>query len=149
MNAIYIIKHINPKIIDTQKKIKVIGLYQIIGGIFGFITIAIASFSTPKEKLVYLISPSLILFGFSIFVGKQTFIQSKNSLNLTIANQLLQLVGIYIGKHGFEFVSGFGIELYINITENFLIGFNFQLSTFSYWINLDPEKYFFSFKRTK
>lgn len=145
MNAIYIIKLINPKIIDTQKKIKVIGLYQIIGGVFGFIVIAIASFSTPKDKLVYLIFPSLILFGFSIFVGKQTFIQSKNSLNLTIANQLLQLVGIYIGKYGFEYISGFSMGLYINITENFLIGFNFQLSTLNYRFHLEPEKYLFSF----
>jgi hypothetical protein len=87
----------------------------------------------------------LILFGFSIYAGKQTYSQNKNSLNLTIANQLLQLVGIYIGNYGFEFISGFGIELYIDITKNFLIGFNFKLSTLNFKINLEPENYFFSF----
>ena len=131
--------------IETQKKIKAIGIYQIVGGLIGFIVIAIASFSTPTDKLVYLILPGLILFGFSIYVGKQTYEQNKNSLNLTIINQLIQLLGIYIGKYGFEYISGLSLGFTVDLSDKLLIGVNFHLSTLNYRLGLEPEKYFFSF----
>jgi hypothetical protein len=49
---------------ETQQKIKAVGLYQIFGGLLGLIIIGIASFSTPSDQLLYLIIPGLILFGF-------------------------------------------------------------------------------------
>jgi len=134
--------------IETQKKIKAVGLYQIFGGLLGLIVIAIASFSTPSDRLLYLIIPGLILFGFSIYVGKLTYVQSRNWLNLTIINQVLQIVGIYIGGYGLEYVSGVGLGFTIDLTNQLLIGVNFNLSTLNYRLNLSPEKYFFSFNMT-
>lgn len=130
---------------ETQKKIKAIGIYQIVGGLIGFIVIATASFSTPPDKLVYLILPGLLLLGFSIYVGKQTYEQNKNSLSLTIINQLIQLLGIYIGKYGFEYVSGLSLGFTVDLSDKLLIGVNFHLSTLNYRLGLEPEKYFFSF----
>lgn len=131
--------------IETQKKIKAIGLYQIFGGLLGLIIIAIASFSTASDRFLYLVIPGLILFGFSIYVGKQTYQQSENCLNLTIINQVLQIVGIYIGGYGFEYVSGIALGFTIDLSNQLLIGVNVNLSTLNYRLNLSPEKYFFSF----
>ena len=107
--------------------------------------IAIASLSTPKDQLLYLIIPGLVLFSFSIFVGWQTYLQSKNFISLTIINQSIQLLGIYIGGYGYEYISGAAIGFTIDLTDQLLLGLNFHLSTLNYKLNLAPDKYFFSF----
>jgi hypothetical protein len=138
-------KHEKQNTIDAQKQIKIVGLYQIIGGLIGLIMIIITSFSTPSDNLPYLIIPGLLLFGFSIYVGKQTYMQRKNYLNLTIINQILQIVGVYIDSFGFEYVSGLGLYFTVDMTNQLLIGVNTNLSKLNYSLNYSHEKYFFSF----
>jgi hypothetical protein len=75
-------------------------------------------------------------------------VQSRNWLNLTIINQVLQIVGVYIGGYGLEYVSGVGLGFTLDLTNQLLIGVNFNLSTLNYKLNLSPEKYFFSFNLT-
>ncbi len=107
--------------------------------------IAIATLSTPKDQLLYLIIPGLLLFSFSIYVGWQTYVQSNYFIRLTIINQSIQLLGIYIGNYGFEYISGVAIGFTVDLTNQLLLGVNFHLSTLNYKLNLSPEKYFFSF----
>ena len=131
--------------IKTQKYIKALGLYQIIGGLIGFVSIGIQGFSLSNDKLLCLLLPGALLFGFSIYVGIQAYLQSKNCLNLTIINQLMQLVGIYIGHYGFAYVSGLGLDITIDLSEHILFGMSTTLSTLNYRLGLEPEKYVFSF----
>ncbi len=57
----------------------------------------------------------------------------------------MQILSIYIGTYGFEYISGLNLGLTVDLSDQLLIGVDFHLSTLSYKLGLEPEKYFFRF----
>ena len=128
---------------NNQKWLKAIGIYQIIGGALGLVFSLIVFFPFYNIISTVLLIPCTLLYGFSIFTGWTAYKLQDICINLTIANQTLQVIAISIGKYGFYYCAGAGLSFTLDFEPSLNIGFNFTLSAFDLSLNKGPDKYFF------
>lgn len=125
-----------------QTELKLIGIYQMVGGGLGFVLLIL---NGPSVFLsTYIIGG--LLYSLSIFSGYSCVKFKENCFTLTFINQTLQALAIIIGNFTFEYVSGVGLGFTINMTDSVNIGFDFNLSTFSAGFYDDgTEEYYIGF----
>lgn len=102
------------------KKLKALGVYQLVGGSIGFVTILIALFSSEvllRPSLVT-IAIGLILFTFSMICGSQILFLHSRKLRLSLINQWLQVFGIWAGPWAFKYAGAFNVSLRLLFDEN-------------------------------
>ncbi|WPO77179.1 hypothetical protein [Flavobacterium sp. KACC 22761] len=126
----------------TEKNIKILGIYQIIGGILGTaLTLyfsgkaGILNFPILKMTIVF-----LSFYSFSIYCGillvKKNYVRG---LNLSIINQILQIISFSVLGFTFAYTSGMFISFGLNLTTDTLLTYNMGLTTFNFKWNADPE----------
>lgn len=106
------------QILSNANKLKVLlGWYQIIGGIIGFILTAIIPFNTTLTSFFQIIHLGIgfLLYSFSIICGTLLLKSRTKALTLSLINQFFQILFISILGFGFRYSSGIfftiGIEL--------------------------------------
>jgi hypothetical protein len=117
-----------PLIIRNQV---ILGIYQLIGGLWGLGLIAYSlfnSFELTSITLIVLIV-GIVLFGFSAYCGIICIKKENNALYLSRINQYLQLITISGTYFGFLFVAGVGIFFGLDLVGGLLFRMNFELST--------------------
>lgn len=82
------------------------------------------------------------LILFSIYAGKACLDLKSNCLLLSIINQTIQVISFSLVGYAFTYHSGIYFSLGIETTNDFLVSFDFGLSTFSFAINSDDETTF-------
>ena len=127
----------------TDRKIKVLAIYQILGGLAGFgITfwlLAHTAIITGLILLLFLIA--FALFSYSIYCGALLLKKQRVGLVHSSINQYLQLVSFAILGFGFQYVSGVLLSVGIDLTTSFDMKFNIGImSTWEMNINSDTEK---------
>lgn len=130
-----------------DKKIKALGIYQIVGGIIGIILIIYFAgkasiLNIPILKITFLF---LALYSFSTYSG--FLLLNKNytkGFNLSILNQVLQIISFSVLGFTFQYASGIYLSFGLNLTTDTLITYNSGLTAFNYKINSDPEVSAFS-----
>ena len=134
------------RIKDTKTTTKVIGIYQIIGGIagIGLMTWVMLKMNTINNLALFILIISFLLFGFSVLSGmlllKETNL--KKGLILSSILQALQILSVGIGKYSFLFYSGAKATFGIDFSEELKFTFETALSSFEFNIKSVDLDYF-------
>ncbi|TDP01570.1 hypothetical protein [Flavobacterium sp. 245] len=125
----------------TEQRIKIFGIYQIIGGSFG---ILLSLYFTRNAGVLNIFI--LTIYSFSIYCGF-LLLQKKymQGLNLSIVNQALQIISFSVLGFTFAYTSGMFFYFGLNLTEDTLLTYNAGLTTFNFKWNSDPKDAAFSF----
>lgn len=117
-----------------EKKINFIEIYQIIGGIIGFLFTLYLLFTTDLSKYqngigyLSMLTPFLF-FGFCIYSGiilnKKNYVQG---LKLVFISLLMQLIAFDVFGLFYSAINGIGINLTLNLTNDVIAGFDFYPS---------------------
>lgn len=105
---------------DYYFKLKIIGIYQIAGGLIGLgLTIWLITMLLPMPFIITcIIITSTGLFLFSIGCGIGLCLKRWTAINLSVVLQLLQIVSFTLYGCSFNFISGLGILLNFDFTSN-------------------------------
>ncbi|MEK8181250.1 hypothetical protein WMW71_12960 [Flavobacterium buctense] len=118
----------------TETKIKILAIYQLLGGLTGFIGTFYLMLKVSSVNSVILLF--LGLYGFSIFCGylllKKSYIKG---LNFSVINQLIQVLSFTICGFAYKFYSGLFLCLGLNLTTDTLITYNAGISTWNFKLN--------------
>lgn len=111
-----------------KNKIKILAFYQILIGILGLLFLLLINLKSSSTIFVIIIG----LYSFSIYSGYLLLTKNfKKGLDLSIYNQLIQVVGFGISGFTFEYFSGIFLSLGLNITNDTIINYNAGFNT---WI---------------
>lgn len=124
---------------QVEKEIRILGYYQLIGGILGMGTIAVSSIVI--ERILFLVIMALP-FLLSIYAGTQCLRNKSNQLFISKINQALQVISFSLGGFGFSYCAGVYLGIGIETTNDFIFKFNFGLSTMNFTINSLSETSF-------
>ncbi|WP_369765217.1 hypothetical protein [Flavobacterium sp. WC2429] len=109
-------------------KIKYLGFYQLIGGIIGILNTIrfLPNFTQINGGIFLLLLAIFLLYSFSVFCG-YLLLKKRNieGLNLSIYNQLIQIVGFGVLGYAFHFTAGVYGGIKLNLTNDTIINFMF------------------------
>ncbi|MGO4906684.1 hypothetical protein [Flavobacterium sp. W20_MBD1_R3] len=109
-------------------KIKYLGFYQLIGGIIGILNTIrfLPNFTQINGGIFLLLLAIFLLYSFSVFCG-YLLLKKRNieGLNLSIYNQLIQIVGFGVLGYAFHFTAGIYGGIKLNLTNDTIINFMF------------------------
>jgi hypothetical protein len=120
------------KYISTESKNSLlkVGLYQIICGCIGLLVLLWSLFKTEgiSGHGAILLLFIVLLDVFSIFSGYQCLKMKENSLNLSLINQTIQILGLSIPSFTFQFSAGPFMTIGAYIMTTFDWKFDFGLT---------------------
>ena len=109
-------------------QIKYLGFYQLIGGIVGILNTIrfLPNFSQINGGIFLLLLAIFLLYGFSIYCG-YLLIKERNiqGLNLSVYNQLVQIIGFGVLGYAFHFTAGIYGGIKLNLTNDTIATFMF------------------------
>ncbi len=111
--------------------------YQIFGGILG---IALAGRALPQLESLTAGNLSLVVFAgilyvFSIVCGVVLFKNFRKGLQLSLVNQLLQVLSFAVGSFAYNFVAGFKAGFGIHFAPAWQLKLKLSLSSFQFILN--------------
>jgi len=114
-----------------------LGIYQIIGGIIGFVLmlVLLSDLAEIPILLFALLSVAFLLFGYSIWCGILLVKKKTSGLKHSTINQFLQLVTVAFLGYSFKYASGVFFTIGFDITDGFLFTFNLGISSWQMEIN--------------
>ena len=123
-------------------KLKLIGIYQIIGGLIGLgLTTWLITMLLPMPFLIVcIIIVSIGLFLFSIACGLGLCFKKWNAVNLSLVLQLLQIIGFTLYGCSFKFISGLGALLNLDFTNSFQVQIKLSEPLFRFTYLTDPTE---------
>ncbi|WP_430815337.1 hypothetical protein [Carboxylicivirga sp. RSCT41] len=134
------------RIKNTKTTIRIIAIYQIIGGIHGIGLICWLLLRTGQINgpLFFIFSLAFFLFGLSIRSGNLLLKKDslKSGLIFSSILQGLQIIAIGIGGYTYEFFSGAKATIGIEFTNGIGFDLNGALSTFNFHIQASDPDYF-------
>lgn len=127
------------RIKSTKTTLRVIAIYQIIGGIIGFGMMAWLLLRTNEitGPILFIFCLAFVLFGFSIQARNLLLQVSKLKIGLifSILLQFLQVIAIGLGNYAYEFTSGARAVIGLDFGGEFQFDLGAVLSTFLLSIN--------------
>ncbi|MBA4277377.1 hypothetical protein [Flavobacterium sp.] len=124
-----------------EKKINFIEIYQIIGGVIGFLFTFYLLLTTDLSKYqngigYFSMLTPFLFFGFCIFSGillnKKNYVQG---LKLVFISLLMQLIAFDVFGLFYSAINGIGVNLTLNLTNDVIAGFDFYPSQFLLALN--------------
>lgn len=124
-----------------EKKINFIEIYQIIGGVIGFLFTFYLLLTTDLSKYqngigYFSMLTPFLFFGFCIYSGillnKKNYVQG---LKLVFISLLMQLIAFDVFGLFYSAINGIGINLTLNLTNDVIAGFDFYPSQFLLALN--------------
>jgi len=124
--------------IDNKK----LGWYQIIGGIFGILSVLYVIIILPHiSRLLYSVYLFFLLFyGYSIFCGTLCLNKTRKALTYSLINQYLQLISIALLGYAFSYISGVYISVGIDLSKSIEATFDFGISKGEILFNSEPNR---------
>ena len=123
-------------------KIKFVGFYQLIGGIIGILNTIrfLPNFAQLNGGIFLILLTIFVLYGFSVFCGF-LLIRKGNieGLNLSIYNQLIQIIGFGVFGFAFNFTAGIYAGIKLNLTNETILKFFVGHSSSMININMNTE----------
>ncbi|MCD4772258.1 MAG: hypothetical protein K8R41_02605 [Bacteroidales bacterium] len=120
------------RIKSTKKTILILGLYQIIGALFGFYLIAKLLLRTSEINgvilLIYLIAIGLYCLSMkagSLLIRKEY----KRGLLFSLINQILQTIAYAVGGYKYYYFSGAKLSTGLNFNNGFELKFDFGITS--------------------
>jgi hypothetical protein len=109
-------------------RIKFLAIYQIAGGIIGFLLVGWFFLQFGSISGIYLFAPliAFFLFGYSIYCGVILLQKKESGIRLSLISQWLQLFGFIFFGYGFKFASGVFISIGIDLSREVEFALNFN-----------------------
>ena len=128
---------------SSQSRLTKLGVYQIIGGALGLIILSWIMYKNSVEitfasVVIYFIIT--LLFSYSIVCGILCIKVHTHCLNLSLTNQLLQLIGLAISGYSFSYIAGVYLTIGIDL-NNFLLILNAGFSKLDLIFNPNDERF--------
>ena len=132
---------------EVSAALKILGIYQIIGGGVGLIIIISTLFSQSEMSLLAkgVIGFICLFFSYSVLCGVFCLEKRKIALVHSLTNQALQLFSIAIMGYGFKFAAGVYVDLGLDLTQSIQLNFLFGISNFNLSWHGDPDKLLVNF----
>lgn len=125
---------------DIEDRMRILGWYQIAGGVYGFYTLIVGLFRegplTGAKFLLYILA--FLLFSFSIYCGNLLRKANIKGLSLSNWNQALQILQIRVWAISFVYFAGIRAGLGFDWDETFSTDFSISLSGIS--LRYNPEE---------
>jgi hypothetical protein len=139
----YLEKTNNDSIVKIITKLRVLGIYQVLGGAFGAVFLLWGFWHNrqlmPPLALV-LFWVMLSFFIFSIYCGIACLVQTNNALKVSLGNQILQVIGFAMFGFAFQYAAGIYLIAILDLTESFNLRFGAGLFNFDFKVHLDSER---------
>lgn len=118
-------------------RLKYIGLYQIIGGIVGWLMVgwALLSEEGQSKRLAIVVALGILLFSFSSVCGWLLLRNHKQGIRLSTINQGLQVLMVGLGSFLFKYCSGIYLSFGVNVLDDIKMKADVGLSAFHLSIN--------------
>ncbi|MDQ2180192.1 hypothetical protein [Marinifilum sp. D714] len=134
------------RIKDTKTTLKIIGIYQILGGIFGLCISGWLLMRTGQINgpilLIFLVAIGLYLFS----IQSGNLILQKNRVKrgiiYSMIHHAIQVIAISTGEYKYEYYSGAKGTIGFEFTKGFEFNFGIGLSEFNFTINSDSGELF-------
>jgi len=125
---------------------KILGWYQIVGGIGGLAILAllILRLIDISLGLLPMLTIAFVLFSYSIIAGVTLLKDKSAAITYTLINQWLQLISFSLVGWAFKYVSGIVLSIGIDATQDFKFAFSAGFSTFQ--ITFDGNSDIFVFQ---
>ena len=127
---------------SIESKIKYLGIYQLLGGIIGILNTLrfLPSFEVINGGILMLLLIIFGLYSFSAFCG-YLLIRKRyfSGLNLSIYNQLIQIIGFGVLGYAFHFTAGIYCGIKLNLTHDTIMTFMLGHSAAMLNLNSNPE----------
>jgi len=119
----------------SKLKLKILGWYQIIGGIIGLLITVwlLAHTGQINGLMLLLLLIAFGLYGFSIYCGRLLFTNYAKGLSFSVINQALQIVHFAMLGYAYQYVSGLIFEIGMSKRPGFNLTFNFNFTLNSTW----------------
>ena len=120
---------------------KIIGLYQIAGGVIGIGIGLYALFFHFRINIFFILYDllTLSLFSFCLYSGIKCFKDKTYGLTLTFYNQILQLVFFTFFGFTYMFNAGFGLYFGVDISKGIQFVYQFRLPYYRFGKS-DPDR---------
>ena len=125
----------------TDIKIRILGIYQILGGTLGLgLTIWLTTSMDSIFGLILLfLLISVGLYSYSIYCGILLLRKKNSGLNHSQINQFLQLLNFTMFGFSFKYISGAFLSVGLDLTTSVQMHFRLGVSTWQITINDNPE----------
>ena len=124
--------------ISTSKKVRALGIYQILGGLFGIgLMLYMIDFLTLPPFLRFFFFIGFVLFTFSIYCGVLLFLRPALGLKCSTYNQLFQTISFSVSGYAFQYISGVCLMVGLDMTES--INFKFTAGTPAWRLSINDE----------
>ncbi|MCT4590617.1 MAG: hypothetical protein N4A71_22515 [Carboxylicivirga sp.] len=134
------------RIKNTKTTLRVIAIYQILGGVLGIGLMGWLLLRTGQINgpLLFIYFLAIFLFGLSVHSGNLLLKKDslKTGLIFSLVLQTLQVLAFGIGSYTYMFFSGARASIGIDFTNGFEFGFKASFSEFSFIINASEPEYF-------
>jgi hypothetical protein len=125
-------------------KIKIIGIYQLITGIFGMLLILLSIAKAIENKEIrFIVFLGLVLFFGLAFCGYALLKDFKNAVKYSIVAQIVQIFSIVFNGSVYLFTGSAFISLVIKST---CININYQMLPIAYKVSTATDFYPFELK---
>lgn len=117
------------------RNLVILGIYQLIGGLWGLgiITYSLLSgFELSTLNLIALIA-GILLFGFSTYCGIVCIKKEENALYLSRINQCLQLISFSGTYFGIMYVAGIGVFFGVDLVGGLLFRMKVEFSSLRFY----------------
>ncbi|MEO8108621.1 MAG: hypothetical protein ABI594_01245 [Ginsengibacter sp.] len=123
-------------------KLKLIGIYQIIGGLIGLgLTIWLIAMLLPMPFLITcIIIASIGFFLFSIACGIGLCFKKWIAINSSIVLQLLQIISFTLYGRSLKLISGLGVLLNLDFTNSLQVQIKLSEPLFRFTYLIDPTE---------
>jgi hypothetical protein len=130
-----------------DNKLYALGLYQYVAGIYGLIKTLLyfAQDGANTWAVNLLIIFGISLFLFSFYCG-HLLIQRRyiEGLKLSTYCLIIQVINIAAAGYSFSFSSGFFVNFYLDLTNDFLLGLSMNFSEFEASLSTSSQSRFLS-----
>jgi hypothetical protein len=123
-------------------KLRVLGIYQIIGGAIGIILILwdILNIQQIAGLTVGIYIFMFLFFAFSVYCGILCLKKRSSALILSLINQILQVIGFAMFGFAFQYAAGVYLTAGLDLSEALNFTFGIGVSKFDFNINNESSR---------
>lgn len=124
------------------RRIRYIGFYQLAGGVLGILNTIrlLLNVAQINGGILFVLLLILALYSYSVYCG---YLLVKNrmakGLNLSVYNQLLQVIGFGVLGFAFNYSAGIYAGISVNLTNDTLFSLMLGFSKATITLNRHPE----------
>lgn len=125
---------------NTKNQLKALAIYQMLGGLLGIgltIWVMFSGEITVTQQVLRLGLFAGVLYVFSILCGRFILRNPKRGLQLSLLNQVFQVLYFSFGAYGFQYVAGLRVGVGVDMVGGWLFKFRLALSSFHFSIGTD------------